>query len=264
MRTTIAAALAGTAALLGALPALAQNTQFTLLDTPYIHNTNSRAFSYFPLPPGVPDDWRSPVNYAEGTIHMRLEVLSKPSARDVNYQICIFQDQHTSAKHACARYQKFSAPGTYIWEQSLPSIFQYGNLDWSRRMLDTMLVVKDGAGNPVDDRFGFGGKWAGSPDFSLYYPMEVKFTAIVVAKGAAFAGWGNAGGSPPPATPPVPAPPPSSPGPSSGGNQGSVGEGENGDGSINDKCSCSIGGARPLRSALAALPFVLLFRRRRR
>lgn len=49
-----------------------------------------------------------------------------------------------------------------------------------------MLVIKDKAGNPVDDRFGFGGKWDGSPDFSLYYPMTVRFTAVVVARGAAY------------------------------------------------------------------------------
>lgn len=49
-----------------------------------------------------------------------------------------------------------------------------------------MLVVKDKAGHPVDDRFGFGGKWDGSPDFSLYYPMTVRFTAVVVARGASY------------------------------------------------------------------------------
>ncbi len=52
--------------------------------------------------------------------------------------------------------------------------------------MDTMLVIKDKDGKPVDDRFGFGGKWDGSPDFSLYYPMTVRFTAVVVAKGAAY------------------------------------------------------------------------------
>ncbi len=52
--------------------------------------------------------------------------------------------------------------------------------------MDTMLVIKDKDGRPVDDRFGFGGKWDGSPDFSLYYPMTVRFTAVVVAKGAAY------------------------------------------------------------------------------
>ncbi|HLF95010.1 MAG TPA: hypothetical protein VJB14_16195 [Planctomycetota bacterium] len=49
-----------------------------------------------------------------------------------------------------------------------------------------MLVIKDKAGKPVDDRFGFGGKWDGSPDFSLYFPMTVRLTAVVVAKGAAY------------------------------------------------------------------------------
>jgi hypothetical protein len=224
-------------------PALAwgQNDQFVLLDTQYIHNTNTRAFSFFPLAPGVPDNWRSPVNYADGTIYMRLEVLSKPSANGVNYQICIFQDQHASANHACARYQFFTAPGLYTWSQSMPTLFQFNNLDWTRRMLDTMLVVKDKDGDPVDDRYGFAGAWEGSPNFSLYYPMEVKFTAIVVRQGGTFAppaGWSTPGGSttpPPPPPPGTPPPPPPTVPPGPGGNGGSPSP--NGDRSINDWCT---------------------------
>lgn len=59
-------------------------------------------------------------------------------------------------------------------------------IDWGRRLLDVMLVIKDKDGHPVDDRYGFGGKWDGSPDFSLYYPMTVRFTAVAVARGAAY------------------------------------------------------------------------------
>lgn len=47
-----------------------------------------------------------------------------------------------------------------------------------------MLVIKDRAGKPVDDKRQFAGKWHGSPDWSLYFPMTVRFTAVVVAKGA--------------------------------------------------------------------------------
>jgi hypothetical protein len=216
--------IGGTLSLLAALtlPAPGQagtNFQFTLLDTVYIHSTATKAFSFFPLPAGVPANWRTPIDYAGGRIHMRLEVRSKPSANAVNYQVCIFQDQHSSDKHACARYQKFTALGTYLWDQDLPSIYQYAKIDWTRAMLDTMLVVKDGAGNPVDDRYGFAGAWEGSPNFSLYYPMEVRFSAVVVAKGSVFqppAWWTSTAPSPTPVPPPGTLPPPTPPPP--GGN----------------------------------------------
>lgn len=66
------------------------------------------------------------------------------------------------------------------------SVWQAKVIDWKRKLLEVMLVIKDGGGNPVDDRYGFGGKWDGSPDFSLYFPMTVRFTAVAVAKGAAY------------------------------------------------------------------------------
>jgi len=245
-----------------AAAAWAQNDQFVLLDTRYIHNTSTKAFSYFPLAPGVPDNWRMPINYAEGTVYMRLEVLSKPTTRGVNYQICIFQDQHTAAKHACARYQLFTGTGLYTWSQAMTGLFQYGNLDWTRRMLDLMLVVKDRNGNPVDDRFGFGGQWDGSPNFSLYYPMEVKFTAIVVAKNATFvppSGWTTPGGSTTP-PPPGPTPPPPGPAPAGGTGHTSLGEGENGDHWPNDTlCGGSVAGWPPRLGLLfLAVGLVLL------
>jgi len=36
-----------------------------------------------------------------------------------------------------------------------------------------MTVVKDKNGNPIDDRYGYNDLWDGSPDFSLYYPMQI-------------------------------------------------------------------------------------------
>ncbi len=167
-------------------PPPAQLDQFVLLDALYTHTTQTKGFSYFPIPPDVPENWKSPVNFYEGAIHIRLEVISKPSDRPVNYQICVFQDRHSSDKHACDHTRTFTGPGVHEWKSSPGSLWQSKVIDWSRKLLDTMLVVKDKRGNPVDDRYGFGGKWDGSPDFSLYFPMTVRFTAVVVARGAAY------------------------------------------------------------------------------
>lgn len=208
-------------AVLAAWPsaALAQQSQFVMIDETYTHNTDTRAFSFFPFPAGVPTNWTAPVNYRNGRIYARLEVFTKPSTRSVRYQICLFQDEHTSDKHACMTTRTFSTIGLYNWDQDMDRVWQVNKLDFTRALLDQMLVVKDGSGNPVDDRYGFGGKWDGSPDFSLYYPMDVRFTAIVVAQGAAFAppaDWTTPTGGtvPPPPPPPPPAPPPAPRGPS--------------------------------------------------
>ena len=172
-------------------PRPASSRQLVVLDVRYTHNTTSRAFSFFPLRADMPANLVSPIDYAHGTVHERLEVIAKPSARDIRYQMCFFQDAHQSAKHACVsqRGLAFTGPGVYTFEQEMPTIYQFGNLAWTRALLDLMLVVKDAGGAPVDDRYGFDGDWAGSPDFSQYYPMEVRFTAVLVPPGETFAGF---------------------------------------------------------------------------
>jgi hypothetical protein len=176
---------AGAAGQGGAPPA----TQLTLLDVTYEHNTETMAFSFLPVPAEIPADLTSPVSYATGQLHERLEVITKPSAQAVSYQLCIFQDEQTADNHACASYFTFSAVGTVETDEPLADIWQYGVIEWDRALLNLMLTVKDVDGNPVDTRYGFDGLWAGSPDLGLYYPMQVRFSAVLVPPGASFEGF---------------------------------------------------------------------------
>ena len=174
---------------------LSVGNQVVLLDLVYTHtgsaNTGTRAFSFIDLPPGIPSNLISPIDYANGTLYQRMEVISKPSAKSVLYKFCIFQDQIIPERHTCTTTGnlKFTGTGTYYSSQSMPTLYQYGNNQWDRNFLIEMLVVNDFAGNPVDDRYGWLGTWSGSPDFSLYYPMKVHYTAIIVPPGDGLPVW---------------------------------------------------------------------------
>jgi hypothetical protein len=156
------------------------NKQLILLDVTYTHNTVEKAFSFFDLPSWIPSNFVSPINYANGTLYERVVVITKPSTKSVYYEACIFQDAYVADKHACSNGLIFTSPGTYYGSQPFSSIYQYNNLVWTRSLLAEMLVVKDKGGVPVDDRYGFAGKWNGSPDFGLYYPMKIRYTSIIV------------------------------------------------------------------------------------
>lgn len=160
-----------------------KSKQLILLDITYTHNTVSRAFSFFNASNETPDNLVFPINYSTGKIYQRLEVLSKPSTKPVSYQVCIFQDKIISEKHTCSGYMKFTTTGTYYSNQTMQSLYQYNVIDWKRKLLSVMLVVKDANGKPIDDRYGFAGFWSGSPNYSLYYPMTVRYTVILVPKG---------------------------------------------------------------------------------
>lgn len=170
---------------------VASSQQLVLLDVTYDHTTATKAFSFFNLPSGLPTNLVSPVNYAQGTLYQRLQVITKPSSKTVKYQICIFQDKIVKEKHACSNegLLSFTGTGTYYANQPMTSLFQYSNIAWSRSLLTEMLVVKDVNGKPVDDRYGWAGTWSGSPNFALYYPMKVRYTAIVVSPGGGAPIW---------------------------------------------------------------------------
>ncbi len=74
--------------------------QFVLVDALHTHDLETKGFSYFPLNADVPDNWKAPLNFYEGQIRIRLEVISKPSDKPVNLQLCVFQDRHSADKHS--------------------------------------------------------------------------------------------------------------------------------------------------------------------
>jgi hypothetical protein len=102
-RRTVLKAAAAAPFLLRPAPASPQGRpldQFVLVDALHTHTLETKGFSYFALPADVPDNWKAPLDFAGGSIHLRLEVIAKPSDRPVNLQLCVFQDRHSSDKHA--------------------------------------------------------------------------------------------------------------------------------------------------------------------
>jgi tetratricopeptide (TPR) repeat protein len=162
-----------------------------LLDVTYTHKKpdegGSGAFSFFSAPDSLEGDIS---NFASGTIYQRVEVLSKPSDNPVNYQICVVNGDDISVGPACSALGNlvFSSPGTYEAEQSLTSFSNYAKMRWERGLTEIMLVLKDQDGNAIDDRNSYRSTTT-IPDLSQYYPMEVRYTAILVPEGSSFPGW---------------------------------------------------------------------------
>ena len=167
------------------------SNQVILLDVTHTHNTVQKAFSSFDIPPGFPGNLVSPIDYAHGTVYQRIQVITKPSTKTVQIQQCVFQDAINASKQVCttASNLKFTGTGTYYANQSMISLFNYPGISWDRSLLIQELLVKDKNGWPVDDRYNFSGTWDGSPDFSLYYPMKVRYTSIIVRPGGGEPVW---------------------------------------------------------------------------
>ena len=166
-------------------------TSVDLLATTYTHQgdrlTGSGAYSFFAAPEDL-GSLTAPVDYASGTVHQRLEVLSKPSNEPVRYQLCLVP-KNISVKPACSNSEiAFSDTGVYESTQPLSSFSNYNSVDWESGIDDLMLVVKDSQGRPVDDAY-FVGQGAETLNLDDYFPMQVSFEAVLVPPGADFQGW---------------------------------------------------------------------------
>ena len=165
-------------------------TQIKLLNVAYTHESDkdgAGAYSFFGAPGTLQGSLTAPVDYAGGTVYQRLEVLSKPSDMPVQYQLCLVP-KDISTSPACSDGKlSFSGPGVYENSQPLTSFLNYNRVDWNSGIENVMLVVKDGEGRPVDSTYFT--QSGASLNLDRYFPMNVRFEAVIVPSGGKFQGW---------------------------------------------------------------------------
>ncbi len=166
----------------------------TLLNLDYLHQTAEQggtgAFSFFDTPASMLSNLNEPSNYAEGTLYQRIQITSKPSGDPVRYQLCLVHNDSLSIGPACSTSDTlvFEEPGVFEVSQPLSSLTNYNEIDWSRGLQQIMLILQDEEGNTLDDRVAFQTS-NNSIDIERYYPMKVRYQAILVPFGGRFPGW---------------------------------------------------------------------------
>ena len=141
-----------------------------------------------PSPPPLPQangDWTQPVNYAGGTIYLRIEVHHQPQPQSMRLQICWSQP----GRETCTRAGRIvGQPGAVsTWSQPVARLWSADNgaVDWTQPR-NHAIFVRDAANHIVSDY----GDWNwGGHDPNQWFPLDVRFTAVVVAAGGTFSGW---------------------------------------------------------------------------
>ena len=139
-------------------------------------------------PPKANGNWVSPINYAGGNIYFRAQVFSMPKPQSMRLQFCFWQFRNT--RETCSRTQVI-APGQVVtWSQSLKGMYKKENrqLDWAKPRDRNGVAIKNMNGKPVSNYSGW--NWNGENP-SNWYPMNMRFTVVVVRQGQAFSGWDN-------------------------------------------------------------------------
>jgi hypothetical protein len=142
-------------------------------------------------PPIANGDWVMPVNFAEGTLHIRAEVRGMPTNKDMVLNFCFWQDGVTY--EACTSSEAVSFNGStavVTWSTEVDGMWKKDGkpINWMLPRTRNGVTIKNERGMPVTDYFGM--NWNGEDPVN-WYPMDLRFSVVVVEKDKSFSGWDN-------------------------------------------------------------------------
>ncbi|HSH94337.1 MAG TPA: hypothetical protein VK968_09350 [Roseimicrobium sp.] len=180
--------LAGTFALLLAASS-ATAAQFVLFDVTFPftkedaeNSKPSKSHYYVKAPvinPERPKDWTAPVDYRNGTVHVRLEVLEKPPGGEATtWSVCYIPNKGQKGGYGCIGTDTYKEKGVYEKDISMKAFWQNDGIVWEEGVKQMDLVMKDSSGGS-----GHAHKRA---DHEKFFPTKIRMTLIQVSAGAKY------------------------------------------------------------------------------
>lgn len=174
-----------------ASPGQSQGTskQFTLFDVAFVYtkenadnSTPSKSHYYVTgsmLSPDVPKDWTTPVDYRNGTVHIRLEVFEKPPGNaPTTWTLCYIPNKGRGNGYGCTNTDLYLEPGIYEKDVPMTSFWENESIIWNEGIKQMDLVIKDDSGGQ-----GHAHKRA---DHERYFPTNVRIIMVQVAAGSTY------------------------------------------------------------------------------
>src|ERR1051325_25190 len=132
--------------------------QFVLFDVTFTftkmdadNSTPSKSHYYVKgtaLNPKRPKDWTSPVDYRNGTVHIRTEVLDRPaSGEPVQWSLCYIPNHGQGNGYGCTGTDKYIEKGVYEKDVSMKSFWENDAIIWTEGIKQMDLVMKDKNGD---------------------------------------------------------------------------------------------------------------------
>ena len=126
-----------------------------------------------------PKDWTSPVDFRNGTVHIRLEVLEKPPGNEpTTWTLCYIPNKGQKNNYGCTGTGLYTEPGIYDKDISMTSFWENESIIWSEGVKQMDLVIKDNSGGQ-----GHAHKRA---DQEKFFPTKVRISMVQVAAGATY------------------------------------------------------------------------------
>ncbi|MEJ1240632.1 hypothetical protein WBG78_20985 [Chryseolinea sp. T2] len=168
------------------LTLFAQTKQFVLFDQEFVYtkqdadnSTPSKSHYYVTgekINPKRPKDWTAPVDYRNGTVHIRIEVKEKPAGNaPTTWTLCYIPNKGKGNGYGCTGTDVYTSTGVYERDVPMTSFWENESIIWEEGIKQMDLVIKDDSGGQ-----GHAHKRA---DFEKFFPTKVRITMVQVAKG---------------------------------------------------------------------------------
>ncbi|MBL7699803.1 MAG: hypothetical protein JNK79_16670 [Chitinophagaceae bacterium] len=160
--------------------------QFVLFDVEFTYtkadadnSTPSKSHYYVKhdmLNPKTPKDWTSPIDYRNGTVHIRLEVLEKPpGGAPTTWTLCYIPNKGQKNNYGCTNTGIYTEKGIYESDVPMTSWWENESIIWTEGVKQMDLVIKDDSGGQ--------GHAHKRKDFEKFFPTKVRITMIQVPAG---------------------------------------------------------------------------------
>jgi MYXO-CTERM domain-containing protein len=144
-----------------------------LADVSWSHPTDQASDSHYHVDPapGTPSNWKSPIDYTQGSVYFALDVKTKPAGdAPTKFQVCF----EGTPSYACAdQSPTYTKTGHYTWTAQFSNFWYGGDVDWTKPVNQLALIVKDDKNN----------KPAGDPQ---YVPTDLHVLVVLLSKGASY------------------------------------------------------------------------------
>ena len=121
----------------------------------------------------------TPVDYRNGTVHIRTEVIEKPAGGEpTTWSLCYIPNRGRGNGYGCTGTVVYREKGVYEQDVSMKSFWQNDAIVWTDGIKQMDLVIKDNSGGQ--------GHAHKRKDSEKFFPTKVRITMVQVSAGSKY------------------------------------------------------------------------------
>jgi hypothetical protein len=128
----------------------------------------------------TPKDWTQPVDYRNGTAHIRFEVLEKPPGETPTFwSVCYIPNKGQKNNYGCASSPTYTKAGIFEKDEDMTRFWENDSIIWTDGIKMMTLVIKAAKVQGKSHAHL-------QPDLGKFFPTRIHVTMVQVSKGATY------------------------------------------------------------------------------